>query len=88
MGSDYTPRVVFEITEEQRRRKDFAFPIKGTLRAVMSQVLDDLLDLIEEHGQVIVGLIIDQSIKPRDLIKTLKGAEEVCKDGKFRKLES
>lgn len=41
----------------------------------MSVVLDDVLDLIEKHGQIIVGLILDGQLRPREVLSSLKRAE-------------
>jgi len=76
MTADYKPRLAFEISEEQRTRVNELIPIHGMLRALMSPVLDDLLDLLEKHGQVIAGLIIEKHVKPREIIPILAKAEK------------
>lgn len=76
----YKPRFVFEITEEQQSRANKLFSTFGIRRAVMSVVLDDLLDLIESHGQVVVGVILDGAAKPKEVLPTLAKAERKAKE--------
>jgi hypothetical protein len=42
---------------------------------VFSVILDDVLDLIEQHGQVVIGVILDGAVKPREIMSTLAKAE-------------
>lgn len=73
--SDYRPRFSFDISPAQQRRASELFVSHGQRKALMSVVLDDLLDLIEKHGQVIVGLILDGQLRPREVMPSLRRAE-------------
>lgn len=68
---EYKPRFAFEITEEQKERAFRLLSTHGQRRATFSPILDDVLDLIEKHGQVICGLIADSRAKPSDIIPSL-----------------
>ncbi len=70
----YTPRFSFEITEEQKNRVDRLLSTYGLRKAVFSEILDDLLDLIEDHGNVVVGIILDRAAKPREIIPIMNKA--------------
>jgi len=74
---DYKPRLVIEITEEQKKRADRLIGQYGLRKAVFGPVLDDVLDLIEEYGGVAIGIMISGKVKPRDIIPILRRAEEV-----------
>ena len=81
MNIDYKPRFSFEISEEQKQRADRLLATHGQRRATFSPILDDVLDLIEKHGQVICGLIADSRARSTDIVPTLaktkKGAEKL-----------
>lgn len=72
---DYTPRFSFEISEELRDRSTKLLGTYGIRRAVMTPILEDLLDMIEEHGQFVVGALLDRAVRPREIIKCLAEAE-------------
>jgi hypothetical protein len=78
--NDYQPKFTFEITEEQQQRASKLLNVHGIRRAIFSIVLDDLLDLIEKHGQVIVGVILDGAAKPREIIPSIAKAERKAND--------
>ena len=59
MTGDYAPKFSFEITEEQKIRANRLLSTYGLRKSVFSIILDDVLDLIEKHGQVIIGVILD-----------------------------
>jgi hypothetical protein len=80
-GDNYKPRIAFDITEEQQQRANKYLAIYGVRRAVLSVILDDLLDLIENYGQAAVGLILDHSAKPREILPSMQKAEQRCKNG-------
>lgn len=79
MPTDYRPRFAFDISEELQSRCQRLFPTHGMRKDVMTAVLCDLLDLIEEHGQVINGLIVDHHLKPREVIPSMASAEKKVK---------
>ncbi len=79
MNDDYKPRFSFEVTEEQKIRSDKLLNTYGIRKAVMATILDDLLNLIEKHGQVIVGVLLDGAVKPREIMPSLAKAERRAK---------
>jgi predicted O-methyltransferase YrrM len=68
---DYKPRFSFEITEEQKNRADRLLAQYGLRKAVFCNILDDVLDIIEEHGGAALGLLLTGATKPRDIIPTM-----------------
>ena len=79
MGEGYIPRFSFEISEEQKGRADRLLGSYGYRKAIFPVILDDLLDLIEEFGGAVIGALISESIKAREVLPSLKKAEEVGK---------
>ena len=76
MSEKYTPRFSFEITEEQKARADELLSTYGLRRSVFGIILDDLLDMIEESGMIVVGAILSRAAKPRKVIPAMADAEE------------
>lgn len=70
----YTPRFSFEVSEELRDRASRIFTTYGIRKAVMTPILEDLLDMIEEHGHLVVGIILDRNTKPREIIPSMAKA--------------
>lgn len=70
-------RFAFEITEEQRARADRVFSQYGLRRAIFSRILDDVLDIVENHGPAALGLLLANEVKPRDIIPTMNKAARV-----------
>ena len=77
-NEDYKPRFTFEISEEQMVRCNRLLGIYGTKKAIFGPILDDLLDLIEEQGQIVIGIILDRAVKPREIIPIMSNTK---KDG-------
>ena len=77
MNDEYKPRFSFEITEEQKQRADRLLATYGLRKAIFGRVLDDVLDMIDEFGGVAIGVIMSGTVKPRDIIPSMKEAEEV-----------
>lgn len=77
----YIPRFSFEISEELKARTNKYLATHGIRKAIMTPILEDLLDMLEEHGQIVVGVILDESIKPREVIKSMAKAERRSKNG-------
>jgi len=77
---DYKPRIIFEITEEQQRRVNTLLSTYGIKKTVFQIILDDLLDLLEEHGLIVIGAILDGAAKPREIMPTLAKAERIAKN--------
>lgn len=80
MSEDYKPRFSFEITEELKQRTDRVLATYGLRKTIFTPILEDVLDLIEKHGQIVVGIILDQAAKPREIIPTLAKAERRSKE--------
>lgn len=78
-NEDYKPRFVFEISEEQKARADSLIAQYGLRKAIFGPILDDVLDLIESYGGVAIGVMMSGKAKPRDVIPSMKRAEEVGK---------
>ena len=80
MHEDYRPRFTFEISSEQKERADRFIGTYGLRRAVFGKVLDDVLDLIEEYGTVAIGIMMSDTVKPRDVLPKL--SEVVTHEGR------
>ena len=78
-STEYKPRFSFEISWEQKDRADQLLVTYGLRRAMFGVILDDVLDMIEEFGGVAIGVIMSGTVKPRDIIPSMKQAEEVGK---------
>jgi antitoxin component of RelBE/YafQ-DinJ toxin-antitoxin module len=74
-NEDYKPRFSFEIDEDIKKRADLLLGQYGIRRSVMTVILNDFLDLIEQHGQIVVGVLLEKAAKPREIIKSLAEAE-------------
>ena len=75
MPFDYRPRFSFDITDEQQVRCDKLINTHGMRKALFQPILDDLLDLLEEHGQIIAGIIMGGKAKPKEVMPILNNAE-------------
>lgn len=80
LADDYEPRFTFGITESQKRRADKILYQYGMRKAIFQILLDDVLDIIEKHGYIAVGVMLDGKTKPREIIPLLKKAEERSKE--------
>ena len=76
--NDYKPRFSFEISEEQLKRVNILLNTYGLRKSLFGPILDDLLNLIETHGNIIVGIILDGAVKPREIMPTLNKAERIA----------
>ena len=79
MSTEYKPRFSFEISWEQKDRADQLLTTYGLRRAMFGKILDDVLDMVEEFGGVAIGVIMSGAAKPRDIIPSMKQAEEAGK---------
>lgn len=79
MPDERFPRFSFEITPEQQERANRLLDLHGARRAIFSILLDEVLDLIEEHGQIIIGILLQaaKSNRTREIIPSLRKASEV-----------
>ena len=76
-NEEYKPRFSFEISAEQKQRADHLLVNYGLRRSLFTIILDDVLDLIQDHGGLAIGIIMSKQCKPRDLLPSLKGIEGV-----------
>ncbi len=81
MSDDYKPRFSFEISEEQKQRADTLISVYGIRKSLFSIILDDVLDLIESHGNMAIGIILDGAAKPREIIPSMAKVEKKVKNG-------
>ena len=79
MAEDYKPRFSFEITEEEKLRADRLLTTYGLRKTIMKPILNDLLDLIEERGEIVLGVLLSEAAKPRDILPSLSRAERETK---------
>lgn len=77
MNSEYKPRFSFEISEEQKRRADSLLETYGLRKAIFGKILDDVLDLIDDYGGVAIGVIMSGKLRPREVIPSMKQAENI-----------
>lgn len=78
-NEEYKPRFGFEITYEQKQRADRVLSQYGLRKAIFGPILDDVCDLIDEYGGMAIGMMLSGNVKPRDVIPSMKGAEEIAK---------
>lgn len=78
-NENYTPRFSFEIDEDLKDRANKLLTTHGIRRALMTPILVDLLDLIEEHGHMVIGAILDEAVKPREILRSMAKAERRIK---------
>jgi hypothetical protein len=69
------PRLQFEITEEQRLRVSRVFTEYGQIKTIMSRILDEVLDMVEEHGYIVFGVILDKDTSVRKIVPSLSKAD-------------
>ena len=67
MSDKYIPRISIDITPEMQQRLQRLLPwgLRGRLFLV---VIEDLLDLIEEHGEGVIALLVAKRLKARTLL--------------------
>jgi len=70
-------RFAFEISEEQSSRALKCFPEYGMRKAIMSRILDEVMDMIEKHGQIVCGIILDKETEVRKIVPSLAKAERI-----------
>ncbi|MFA6973096.1 MAG: hypothetical protein WC208_17085 [Gallionella sp.] len=74
MPEQYTPRLSIEISKETFLRMQNLIPW-GLKTKVMVMLLEDLLDLVEAHGNIVLAAILDRRMGSREVIKELRGKE-------------
>lgn len=68
MSESYTPRIVTDVTEELHKRFQDLVPwgLRGHLLTVL---IEDVLDLIEQEGDIVTALIIKRKLHARNVLK-------------------
>ena len=79
MNTDYKPRFSFEISEEQQKRALRIFEQYGLRKAIFSPILDEVMDMIEEHGHIVVAVLLDKNTELRKIIPSLAKAERIAR---------
>ena len=80
MTSENKPKFQFEISEEQQTRALKVFSEYGMRKAVMSPILDEVMDMIEKHGYVVLAILLDKNTKLREVIPSLAKVERMAKE--------
>jgi hypothetical protein len=78
-NENYRPRFSFEITDEQKLRADRLINTHGLRKAIFSRILDEVLDLIDEHGPVVIGALMSPKVSPTEIIGPLSKAKKLGK---------
>jgi hypothetical protein len=69
VSDEYRPRISIDLTPAQKRLLDKHIPW-GSKKTVFNVVIDDLLNLCEQHGSgKVVGAFISRHIHLRDICK-------------------
>jgi hypothetical protein len=79
-NEDYKPRFVFEITDEQQQRCNKVLGQFGMRKAIFQLLLDDVLDMIETHGDKFVGAILSGMVKPHEVLKSMNKAVTIAEE--------
>ncbi len=72
----YRPRLSIEISEEQHRALQARLN-HGEGKAVFTAIIDDLINLIDEHGSLVIALIAGKRLHARDVLPSMKDAEKI-----------
>jgi hypothetical protein len=72
MSEEYKPRFSFEITEEQMLRANNLLATYGLRKAIFGKILDEVLDIVEAHGGLAIGLMMSGQTKIKEVIPTMK----------------
>lgn len=71
-GDKYAPRVSFDISDELRNKLQDYIPW-GTMRPLLTAMLEDVIRLIDETGfenrNIIIGAIVSKKITIVDIMK-------------------
>ena len=70
---DFRPRLSVEVTEEQQRKLRECVPW-GLQRTLFSTIIDDIIEMVEKHGPMVLAAIIDRKIKADQYLKIGKEA--------------
>mgnify|MGYP006909290904 CR=1 FL=1 len=76
---EYRPRLSIELDPDQFRRLQAIIPW-GLQRHVFNEIVNDLIALVEENGEVALGLIISKAIRPRECLRVLNASIAASKE--------
>jgi len=77
----YRPRLSIEITEEQRLKLNKLIPW-GVGRELFSAIIEDLIEVLEEHGEIIIAAMLSRKLKVQNLPTVSKILEDKKKKRK------
>ena len=78
---EYVPRLTVEISADLHKRMTNNIPW-GLKSKVMAMILEDLMDLVEEHGQIVLAAILTREIGAKQVLKELRGGASTSKMSK------
>ncbi len=76
-SSEYKPRFSCEISDLQKLRVNRLLSEFGVKKAFFGPILDDVLDLVEKHGNKFIVAITGNMIKPMEIIPAIKNAKDI-----------
>ena len=79
MNENYKPRFSFEIDEELSMRVNKVITNYGMRKALFTPILEEVVEMIEQHGQIVVGIILDSAVRKRTIIPSLCKANNLIK---------
>jgi hypothetical protein len=71
MPTDYVPRLSVELSPELYERLKNTVQW-GLLKPIMNILVEDFLDLIDTHGEIVIALVLKRTIKTQHIIKELR----------------
>jgi hypothetical protein len=66
MLSNYRPRLSIEISNEQYNALGRLIPW-GVKSELFSAIIDDLIDLLEKEGEIVIAAVLTKRLKIKDL---------------------
>jgi len=79
-STTYTPRFGFDITLEQQSRANKVLGQFGIRKVLFSAILDDVLDMVEKHGDPFIAALASGIVKPREVLPSLHRAEKIAEE--------
>lgn len=77
--SEYRPRLTIDISEDQANALRDLIPW-GLRRELFSLIVDDVISMVREHGELAIAIIISKKLRPRDALTTLQEVDEKSKN--------
>jgi len=75
----HKPKFSFEISEEQQTRALKTFREYGQRKAIMSPLLDEVMDLIDTHGYIVMAVLLDKKVEKKTILPSLAKVERMNK---------